>query len=104
MDGRFDEADPSCQNCGGDMVLRTARRGRHAGSRFWGASVFRIAGAYGEWIESGATSWETRGWEEANRNRITIGPGWKGRVKGDGVVGNYRAVRVAPGHNTGQCR
>jgi four helix bundle suffix protein len=34
-----DQADnnaPTCPNCGGLMALRTARKGRNAGSQFWG--------------------------------------------------------------------
>ncbi len=31
---------PSCPECDSPMVLRTARRGRRAGSRFWGCSKF----------------------------------------------------------------
>jgi len=40
---------PVCEKCGSDMRLRTAKRGRHAGTRFWGCtdaeckSVKRIA-------------------------------------------------------------
>ncbi len=33
-------ADPSCPKCGESMVRRTARRGRNAGSDFWGCSGF----------------------------------------------------------------
>ena len=37
-------ADPTaarkCPRCGREMVLRTAREGRHAGRRFWGCSGF----------------------------------------------------------------
>ncbi len=29
-------ASPTCPECGGAMVTRTARRGRNAGGRFWG--------------------------------------------------------------------
>ena len=31
---------PNCPNCGRKTVLRTARRGHHAGSQFWGCSSF----------------------------------------------------------------
>jgi len=31
---------PSCPTCSQTMVLRTARKGGHAGSRFWGCSEF----------------------------------------------------------------
>lgn len=31
---------PICPRCGGEMVLRTARRGTNAGSRFWGCSNY----------------------------------------------------------------
>ena len=38
---RSDPADsPSCPACGQPMVLRTARHGRRAGSRFWGCSAY----------------------------------------------------------------
>lgn len=33
-------ATPSCPNCGGPMVKRTARRGGHAGSEFWGCGDY----------------------------------------------------------------
>ena len=29
-----------CPKCGADMVLRTAKKGRNAGSRFWGCSAY----------------------------------------------------------------
>lgn len=32
--------DSSCPTCGNSMVMRTARRGKTAGSRFWGCSRF----------------------------------------------------------------
>lgn len=31
---------PSCPECGAPMVLRTAKRGEQAGTRFWGCSTF----------------------------------------------------------------
>lgn len=31
---------PSCPICGGSMILRTAHHGDHAGSQFWGCSLF----------------------------------------------------------------
>lgn len=31
---------PQCPECGGDMVLRTARRGSNAGKQFWGCSNY----------------------------------------------------------------
>jgi restriction system protein len=31
---------PKCSDCGAEMVLRTARRGTNAGSRFWGCSKY----------------------------------------------------------------
>lgn len=31
---------PKCPKCGSDMVLRTARRGKHAGKQFWGCSKY----------------------------------------------------------------
>ena len=40
---RTDRADknfPACPVCGGVMVLRTARRGSKAGSRFWGCAAY----------------------------------------------------------------
>lgn len=33
-------AVPDCPDCGGEMVLRTARRGRNAGGQFWGCSQY----------------------------------------------------------------
>jgi len=33
-------APPNCPVCGASMVLRTARKGAHAGSRFWGCSAY----------------------------------------------------------------
>ena len=42
--GLRSRADPGvaqkCPRCGRDMVLRTSRRGRNAGRRFWGCSGF----------------------------------------------------------------
>ena len=35
-----DVAAPPCPTCGSEMVHRTARRGAHAGSAFWGCSRF----------------------------------------------------------------
>jgi restriction system protein len=35
-DDRSDPAGPACPKCGKAMVLRTARKGPRAGSRFWG--------------------------------------------------------------------
>lgn len=31
---------PLCPKCGAEMVLRKARKGRHAGQEFWGCSIF----------------------------------------------------------------
>ncbi len=31
---------PHCPKCGGDMILRTARTGTHAGGQFWGCSHY----------------------------------------------------------------
>ena len=31
---------PNCPDCGSSMVLRTAKRGNHAGNQFWGCSNF----------------------------------------------------------------
>src|ERR1043166_4573426 len=31
---------PHCPNCGGLMVLRTARKGENAGAKFWGCPSF----------------------------------------------------------------
>jgi restriction system protein len=33
-------AEPSCPQCGSEMVLRSARRGAQVGTRFWGCSAF----------------------------------------------------------------
>jgi restriction system protein len=33
-------AAPACQRCGKPMALRTARKGQHAGSQFWGCSGY----------------------------------------------------------------
>ena len=35
-----DDQPPTCPTCGKPMVLRTARRGRSAGSRFWGCPAY----------------------------------------------------------------
>ena len=32
-------AAPACPRCGKPMALRTARKGAHAGSQFWGCSA-----------------------------------------------------------------
>lgn len=34
------DTEKSCQNCGAKLVLRTARRGNNAGSKFWGCSSY----------------------------------------------------------------
>ena len=31
---------PSCPRCGGNLVVRTARKGKNAGQRFWGCETF----------------------------------------------------------------
>ena len=31
---------PSCPRCGGNLVVRTARKGKNAGRRFWGCETF----------------------------------------------------------------
>lgn len=31
---------PDCPNCGSEMKLRTARKGKYAGQQFWGCSSF----------------------------------------------------------------
>lgn len=31
-----------CQECGGQMILRTAKRGTHAGEKFWGCENYKI--------------------------------------------------------------
>ena len=31
---------PSCPRCGGSLVVRTARKGKNAGQRFWGCETF----------------------------------------------------------------
>jgi len=33
-------SEPTCPLCGGKMTLRTARRGKNAGSQFWGCTTF----------------------------------------------------------------
>jgi restriction system protein len=34
------DAERICQNCGAKLVLRTARRGKNAGNKFWGCANF----------------------------------------------------------------
>lgn len=34
------KAQPACPKCGGDMVVRTAKRGHHAGQKFWGCTQY----------------------------------------------------------------
>jgi len=34
------ESEMICQNCGAKLVVRTARRGKNAGNKFWGCSSF----------------------------------------------------------------
>ena len=36
----MNQSPPNCPQDGLTMVLRTARKGRHAGSQFWGCSQF----------------------------------------------------------------
>lgn len=38
---------PACPTCGAPMVLRTARRGKNKGNRFWGCSNFGKSGCRG---------------------------------------------------------
>jgi restriction system protein len=38
--GGGSSAAPACPRCGSPMVLRTARRGAHAGDAFWGCSTY----------------------------------------------------------------
>lgn len=38
--GFIKAAGPVCPQCSGVMILRTARKGTHAGSQFWGCSAF----------------------------------------------------------------
>jgi restriction system protein len=40
-------ARPKCPRCGGDMVLRRAKRGAHAGQEFWGCSLYTKTGCGG---------------------------------------------------------
>ena len=35
-----DSLPPQCPRCGSAMVLRTAKRGSHAGAQFWGCSAY----------------------------------------------------------------
>jgi len=37
---RSDDRVPECPNCGAPLVLRTAKKGRNAGSQFYGCSTF----------------------------------------------------------------
>jgi four helix bundle suffix protein len=37
---RTDRTLPACPLCGKPMALRTARKGQHAGSQFWGCSGY----------------------------------------------------------------
>ena len=39
-DPSADSSSPACPACGKAMVLRTARKGAHAGSRFWGCTGY----------------------------------------------------------------
>ncbi|HXR08658.1 MAG TPA: four helix bundle suffix domain-containing protein [Candidatus Acidoferrum sp.] len=39
-DGQGREAPPACPLCAQAMALRTARKGEHAGSRFWGCTAY----------------------------------------------------------------
>ena len=34
------DAKPTCPTCGGEMMKRTAKKGRNEGSRFWGCRSF----------------------------------------------------------------
>jgi ABC-type multidrug transport system fused ATPase/permease subunit len=39
---------PSCPCCGSRMTMRTARRGRYRGQRFWGCSHYFLSGCRGK--------------------------------------------------------
>jgi four helix bundle suffix protein len=39
-DDRSRETPPACPLCAGPMALRTARKGEHPGSRFWGCAAY----------------------------------------------------------------
>jgi len=39
-DAQQSEASPSCPDCGGTMRLRSARKGPHAGAKFWGCARY----------------------------------------------------------------
>ena len=38
----FTLATPQCPKCGGDMVPRTAKKGKNAGNEFWGCATFPV--------------------------------------------------------------
>jgi len=38
------ELGKQCSECGGRMILRTAKRGTHAGERFWGCANYKTIG------------------------------------------------------------
>lgn len=41
----LNENHRECPECGGDMILRTSKNGKHPGSRFFGCSRFPVCGA-----------------------------------------------------------
>jgi restriction system protein len=37
---RKNQLEPICPRCGSNMILRTAKKGRNAGSQFWGRTNY----------------------------------------------------------------
>ena len=42
LDDFEDTKEPHCPKCGSKMVLRTAKKGKYSGQKFWGCSKFPI--------------------------------------------------------------
>ncbi|MER3452425.1 MAG: hypothetical protein C4344_01640, partial [Acidimicrobiia bacterium] len=101
--GRDVAPEPLCPECGGPMVLRTARRGRRAGNSFWGCANFPvcrgtrdvdnqdIGNVDGPQLSPstarGSAPWKRTEWVDATLDR----PGWFARYIPAG--GRLRSAR-----------
>ncbi len=55
-----EQSEKTCRKCSGKLVLRTARRGKHAGSQFWGCSNYPSCNFIENYAEE--TRLQTKAW------------------------------------------